>query len=216
MGKLSKEGVIIIPVDHEITGRVKLMRHPRPADRLQVQQWARELLAGDFYILDTETTGIGKEDEIIQIGIVNRAGKVVVNQLVRPTRPVPAAAQAVHGISNEMLASAPAFDDVFTTISIALSGSIVVAYNMDFDWRMLTQTLALAPYSYLPQIKVKAKHCAMKQYAAYRGVSSPKGGYRWHKLGQAAADEGIEVQNAHDAVGDVLMTLRLIEKMAQE
>lgn len=192
-----------------------LISHPRPQDRQQVQQWARDLLHGKFYILDTETTGIGNYDEIVQIGIINQAGEVLLNELIRPTKPVPREAQAVHGISNERLASAPAFDDVFTRISSILTAEIVVAYNMDFDWRMLKQTMALPSYSYLPQIKVKKKYCAMKQYAAYRGMPGRRGDYRWHKLGAAAAFEGIEVANAHDAIGDVQMTLRLIEKMAQ-
>ena len=191
------------------------MPHPRPNDRQQAQQWARQLMSGKFYVMDTETTGIGTQDEIVQIGIIDHSGRVVVNELVRPIRPVPPAAEAVHGISNEMLASAPPFDDVFTSISIALSGSIVVAYNMEFDWRMLTQTMSLPSYQYLPRIRVKEKYCAMKQYAAYRGVSNPKGGYRWHKLGEAAAHEGISVRDAHDAVGDVRMTLSLIQKMAE-
>jgi DNA polymerase III epsilon subunit-like protein len=151
----------------------------------------------------------------VQIGIIDQNGTVVVNELVRPTKPVPPAAEAVHGISNERLTSAPPFDDVFTSISIALSGSIVIAYNMEFDWRMLAQTLALPPYQYLPQIRVKEKHCAMKQYAAYRGTLKANGTYRWHKLGEAASHEGIRVQNAHDAVGDVQMTLSLIQRMAE-
>ena len=37
----------------------------------------------------------------------------------------------------------------------------------------------------------------------------------WHKLGEAASYEKIQVKDAHTALGDVRMTLALIQKMAE-
>ena len=52
-----------------------MARHRNPADRAMTQQWARELMAlPNFYVLDTETTGVGKKDQIVQIGIVDKHG----------------------------------------------------------------------------------------------------------------------------------------------
>lgn len=189
--------------------------HRNPRDRMQVQEWARALFAGEnFYIIDTETTGIGKTDEVVQIGVIDKNGEVVLDTLVRPTQRVPSGAINVHGISNEMLADAPSFDDVYTTLSIKLAGAPLVAYNMDFDWRLLQQTVNLYK---LPMLRVGKRHCAMKQYAAFRGSwNNQRYSYKWHSLSSAATYEKITVVDAHSALGDVRMTLELMRCMARE
>lgn len=191
-----------------------MARHHNPADRTEVQQWARGLFAQpNFYVLDTETTGIGKRDQVIQIGIVDKSGVVVLDTLVKATVPVSRGASNVNGITSKMLVNAPSFLDLYTTLSTKLAGAHIVAYNMNFDWRMLSQT---ASAYQMPLFRTDNRHCAMQRYAAFRGIwSSGKRSYRWHKLTQAAAYEKIHVQDAHTALGDVLMTLKLLEKMAE-
>lgn len=188
--------------------------HRNPRDRAQVQEWARTLFAGrNFYIIDTETTGLGKRDEVVQIGVIDKNGEVVLDTLVKPTQRVPQGAIDVHGISNEMLADAPAFADVYTTLSIKLAGAPLIAYNMDFDWRLLQQTIGLYK---LPMLRVGTRHCAMKQYAIFRGTwNTKRRSYKWHSLSSAATYEKITVVDAHSALGDVRMTLKLMERMAQ-
>jgi len=44
----------------------------------------------DFVILDTETTGLYDDDEIVSIAIINSDGQTLLNQLVKPVRPIPA------------------------------------------------------------------------------------------------------------------------------
>jgi DNA polymerase-3 subunit epsilon len=190
-----------------------MRHHPRPADRNTARQWARDLLAQpNFYVLDTETTGTSKKDEVVQIGIVDKHGNVVMDTLVKPTIPVPAGATRVHGISNAMLKSAPNFTDLYVKLSVTLAGTPLIAYNMSFDWRLLSQSVARFN---LPMLRTGARHCAMKTYAQFRGVKSKRGSYRWHKLTAAAQYENIPVKDAHNALGDVRMTLALIEKMAE-
>jgi DNA polymerase-3 subunit epsilon len=187
--------------------------HRNPRDRAKVQEWARALFAErNFYVIDTETTGIGKRDEVVQIGVIDKNGEVVLDTLVKPTQRVPQGAINVHGISNEMLVEAPTFADVYTMLSMKLAGAPLVAYNMDFDWRILQQTATLYK---LPMLRVGKRHCAMKQYAAFRGVWNLKRrSYTWHSLSKAATYEKITVVDAHSALGDVRMTLKLIERMA--
>lgn len=189
------------------------MTHRNPMDRSKVQQWAQSLFAmPNFYVLDTETTGIGKGDEIVQLGIIDKNGEVVMDTLVKPTQRISAEVIRVHGITNEMVATAPTLDDIYVSLSAKLAGSHLIAYNMDFDWRMLNQSLSLYK---LPMFRVKQSHCAMKQYAAYRGVwNSERKSYAWHNLGKAAMYEEIEVVDAHTALGDVKMTLQLMKRMA--
>ena len=40
-------------------------------------------------VLDTETTGMGGDAEVVQTGVAQRGGGVLVDSLVNPTRPVP-------------------------------------------------------------------------------------------------------------------------------
>lgn len=185
-----------------------------PQSRLTVQRWAQGLFElPNFYIIDTETTGLDNNAEVIQIGIVDKTGDTVMNTLVKPRRPVPLKATAVHHITNEMLIDAPDFFDVYFKLSSCLAGEVMIAYNMDFDWRLLQQTATL---NGLPMIRPRQRDCAMRKYAAYRGESSPRrSGYRWHKLTAAARYENVQVEGVHTAVGDALMVLGLLRRMAQ-
>ena len=65
----------------------------------KISQKQQEVLAaGAALILDTETTGLGDEDEVIQLGIVDLEEWVLFNSLFRPTIEVSPGALAVHGI----------------------------------------------------------------------------------------------------------------------
>lgn len=189
-----------------------MTRHFHPAHRRQAIQWARNLMAREFYILDTETTGLGASDEIVQIAIVDGTGAAVMRQLIKPTIPIPAVASAVHGISDRDVEDAPSFKDIYIRLSTILAGQVTVAYNMDFDWRMLRQT---ASRYRLPSMRIGKRDCAMKQYARFKGVRHRNGrNYVWHKLAVALAQEGLRVSGAHEALNDAQMTLSLIRKMA--
>ncbi len=164
-------------------------------------------------MLDTETTGLSATDEIVQIGIVDSDGSTVLNQLVKPTIPIPSGASAIHGVYDRDVAGAPSFKQIYIQLSALLAGQVVVAYNMDFDWRMLQQTAARYR---LPDLRMGKRDCAMKQYARFKGVRHANGrNYTWHKLGNALRQEGLLVAKAHDALDDARMTLALINKMAE-
>ena len=189
-----------------------MTRHFHPAHRRRAIQWAQNLIAHRFYVLDTETTGLGSADEIVQIAIVDGAGTTVMHQLIKPTIPIPSVASAVHGIRDGDVAGSPSFKDIYIRLSSLLAGQAVIAYNMDFDWRLLQQT---ASRYGLPAMRTGKRDCAMKQYARFKGVRHSSGrNYVWHKLGAAVAQEGLPVGEAHDALDDARMTLSLIRKMA--
>ena len=190
-----------------------MARHYNPAHRRQAAQWAKSLFARNFYVLDTETTGLGEDAEIVQIGIVDAAGDTLMNQLVKPSHPIPLGATRIHGISDADVVDAPAFMRLYIRLSSLLAGEVVVGYNMDFDWRMLRQNAAR--YG-LPEIRVSKRDCAMKQYAKFHGKRGAGGrGYVWQKLGVAAKHEGIPPEKTHDALHDARLTLALLRVMAE-
>ncbi|MFU0505104.1 DNA polymerase III subunit epsilon [Pseudaminobacter sp. NGMCC 1.201702] len=90
-------------------------------------------------IFDTETTGLdSREDRIIEIGgveLVNRfpTGRtfhVYINPQGRSVHPE---ALAVHGISNERLASEPTFPEIAERFLEFIDGAKLIAHNAMFD-----------------------------------------------------------------------------------
>jgi DNA polymerase III subunit epsilon len=105
--------------------------------------WARAFLeAADWVVLDTETTSL-EEPEVLEIAILSATGKVLLDTLVRPITPIEDAARAVHGITDEDLASVPSWPAVYPRVVEALRGSRVLAYNAAFDAEAIVTTCRL-------------------------------------------------------------------------
>ena len=174
-------------------------------DRLDAILMARTWLANpdDFLILDTETTGLGDDDEIIEIAIINMRGEMLLDTLVRPARKtISREATDVHGINATMLDGAPTWARVFPKVKAMLQGRGMVVYNLAFDARLMAQSCASSQIAF----DLGGKHwCSMLAYASYIGEwNDAKGSYRWHKLPSAG----------HRAVNDCRATLEIIQAMA--
>lgn len=169
--------------------------------------WARKLLERDsqsWVILDTETTGLDQNAEVIQIGAIDGAGSVLMdNVLVKPARPIPPDAMAIHHITNEMVANAPSFPDVLPTLRDAVKGKLLVIYNAQYDSRLLKQSARA--HNIDLQLGIEGWTCAMLEYADWVGDwNDHHGNFRWQKL--AGGD--------HSALGDCRATLDVISRMA--
>lgn len=187
-------------------------KHPRLKDRDFVIYWSRERLKKrDFVILDTETTGLGDKDEIVQIGIIDCHGNELINSLVKPekNRRMPKEAQEIHGITMKMLENAPTFYELVPHIRKAVGWRQVVCYNNQFDMRMILQTAH--KYKLLErgrQLKLRSQ-CAMIGYSQFIGEKAKfKEDYLWQKLPRP---DGFE---KHSALDDCHLTLKLIHDMA--
>jgi DNA polymerase-3 subunit epsilon len=78
----------------------------RRIETLRIRRWAQQMFAENWLILDLETTGLGNA-EIMQIGIVDCAGAVLMNQLIKPRQEPTPGAIAVHGLTMDRVADAP-------------------------------------------------------------------------------------------------------------
>lgn len=96
----------------------------------------------DFVILDTETTGLEYTDEIIDIAIIDLDGQILLNTLVFTAQNISDEALRVHGISYGDLIknNAPTWEELYPQIQEILKNKTVIAYNSDFDERMIHQT----------------------------------------------------------------------------
>jgi DNA polymerase-3 subunit epsilon len=182
--------------------------------RTEAIQMAKSKLALSPVYLDTETTGTGPTDEVIEIGIVDADGKTLFESLVKPVGKVGLAAFSVHGISEEMLVNAPRWMIVWPKVEAVLAGRTVGIYNADFDLRMFQQTHARYKLRWIiPQ--GASFFCVMKLYAQYYGERNLKtGGYRWQSLENAGRQCQLPEPNAHRSVADSLLTRALLHYIA--
>jgi len=95
-----------------------------------------------FAFLDFETTGLSPwfGDRICEVGIVLTEGKRIretYEKLVNPGRELSPAAASINGLTDEMLASAPSFEDVADELSAHLKDAVVVCHNARFDLQFL-------------------------------------------------------------------------------
>lgn len=182
-------------------------------EQAEASRWAQALLGREFVVFDCETTGLEADDEIVQVGLVDQHGRVLMNQLVKPLRRISPEASAVHGLTLARLFGAPSFPDLYHELALLLNGMTVVTYNAEFDARLLEQTCHA---HHLPPIQPAGWQCAMMEYARYRGLWNLKRqSFRRIALGDACDYEGIDSSDAHSAVGDSLMTLGLLRRMAR-
>lgn len=190
-----------------------------PALREAISRQARAWLEANALILDTETTGLGDDAEVVELALIDCAGAVLLDTLVRPRGPVPAEVAAIHGITDAMLAGAPTWSAIHARFCDLVEGRQVVIYSREFDTRVISQTARRyglpAPQGFDLVLDPGRIHCAMLAYAGFRGEwSEEKGQYRWQKLSAAAQQQGVKVENAHRALGDCLMTLGVVRAMA--
>lgn len=105
----------------------------------------KKLSTENAIIIDTETTGLGSDAEIVEFtAICADSGKVIVNELVKPTCSIPADATAIHGITNEDVKDAPDFHLVFSNYFLPLlNGRPIIIYNSDKTIKTVTASLSL-------------------------------------------------------------------------
>lgn len=192
-------------------------RHPAPdaatkkQDRELAAQWAKTLLEQplSYVVLDTETTGLGEDDEIVELAVVRGDGELLFSSRIKPASrtTIPRSATAVHGIRTRDIVSAPTLREVLPQLEAILQDKVVVCWNADFDGRLFAQSFVRNGLK-LSRSKVPQHwQCAMKAFAQWRGLWNGRyGNYRWHQL--RGGD--------HSAAGDALAVLAHLRVMNGE
>ena len=165
----------------------------------------------DYVIFDLETTGISPNyDEVIEISALKvKGGKVVdeFNTLVNPGRKIPFGATKVNGITNAMVAEAPAFSHVLAEFLDFAEGLVLVGHNiarfdMKFIWRDAEQYFGEIPQNnYVDTLQVARKHLPKMDH---------------HRLVDLAEYYGISSEGAHRALNDCYMNQKVYECMVAE
>jgi DNA polymerase III subunit epsilon len=175
------------------------------ADRNYAIEWARSVFTqiDNWVILDTETTGLDAA-QIVQIGILNLRGEVILDSLVKPTIPIPIEVSNIHGITDMMLVDAPDFATIYPQIKSVLSDKKIAIYNKSFDLNVLENCCRINNCEPIKGIKNNTD-CVMEWYSQYIGDwSEYYQSYRWQSL--PGSD--------HSAIGDCRATLAVVYAMA--
>jgi DNA polymerase-3 subunit epsilon len=186
--------------------------------QIPVIKWAQEVLNQKAIFLDTETTGLYQDDEIVEIAIINSRGETLLDTLVRPTQKISNDAKSIHGISNKMVKNAPSFKEISDRLQDLLKGQVLIAYNDDFDIKMLKQSAkAHELKSFQKFIKNIESYCAMHQFAMFYGELYDRNNFEWKSLGFALNHLNIKTNmKAHRALSDAFSTLRVVEELAKK
>jgi len=177
------------------------------------EEFASELALDDLLLvaIDTETTGRDPEvDRAVEVACVfYRAGAVLERRswLINPGRPIPKEASDVHGINDEAVKDAPGFAAVAAELIQLLTGAVPVAYNAEYDRKVLAAELSragLAPEVLPPALRRNVEWIDPLIWARelHRAEKS-------RALSEVAQRLGIPLENAHRATDDAEATLHV-------
>lgn len=159
-----------------------------------------------YSILDIETTG-GKynEEGITEIAVYKFDGHQVVDQfisLVNPEIPIQPFVVGLTGINNEMLRHAPKFYEVAKRIVEITDGTILVAHNAKFDYRILRTEFKRLGFEF-----ERESLCTVElSKKLIPGQNS-------YSLGKLVRALGIPLSDRHRASGDAQATVKLFKML---
>lgn len=153
-------------------------------------------------IVDIETTGGNVTyDRITEIGIIEitEAGVREWSTLINPRAPIPLGIQRLTGITNEMVAAAPYFEQVAKEILLRLQGKLFIAHNVRFDYGFIRNEFARLAYAFKSRLM-----CTVK---LSRFLYADRDG---HSLEKIIARHQIFVSNRHRALDDAKATYKFM------
>ncbi|MRR52047.1 MAG: ethanolamine utilization protein [Rhodocyclaceae bacterium] len=144
--------------------------------------------------VDLETTGAtATADRITEIGViqVDEEGVQEWSTLVNPEVPISSFIERLTGISNDMVAAAPIFEDIADEVLERLQGRIFIAHNARFDYGFLKNEFKRLGRNFRAPVlcTVKLSRKIFPQYAK-------------HSLDSLIERHGLQVEGRHRALAD--------------
>lgn len=104
----------------------------------------------DFVVFDTETTGLGWAERLVELGAVRFRGGAVTDRfraLVKPPRRIPEEVTRLHGITDEAVRECPDARTVLPRFARFIDGAVLLAHFAEFDQGILAAEFARAGLS---------------------------------------------------------------------
>jgi DNA polymerase-3 subunit epsilon len=170
---------------------------------------AAEVLDRDLVCVDLETTGGNPAwHRIIEVGLVqvDRDGTLREwSTLVNPCARIPPQIVEFTGITNEMVADAPKFEDVYRDVLERLQGRVFVAHNARFDYGFLR-----AEFQRL-DVRFRAPVLCTVKLSRRLYPEQPR-----HNLDAVIARHALGCEARHRALGDARVLRDLLAVLARE
>lgn len=158
-----------------------------------------------FAVIDVETTGLSpRTSRIVEIAVVlldadcRPVGEM--STLINPGAHI--SATEIHGIRARDVRHAPTFADIAALLFAGLRGRVPVAHNADFELRMLTAEFNRMGVAFegdsIPGL------CTMSLASAYLPTAPGR------SLSACCTAAGVDLLNAHTALGDAKATAELL------
>lgn len=166
--------------------------------------------AADYVVFDLETTGINPEsDAIIEVSAIKVKNHEITEEfstLVNPGRHIPRQATAVNGITDEMVADAPAVKKAMEDFLSFIGSSILVGHNIHtFDINFAYDAVLTFWGRDLKNDYVDTLYMARRYLPELSH----------YKLVDVAAYFGLETDGAHRALFDCMMNQRCYEELGK-
>lgn len=152
-----------------------------------------------YIVFDLETTGFNPgKDKITEIGAIKIKNGEIVDRyqtFVNPQQPISQEVMELTGITNEMVANAPAIEEVLPDFLVFIQDSVLVAHNAEFDVSFISY--------FAKDINYEIKNSVVDTLGLSR-LLLPK--LTKHKLNFVAQELDIELKNHHRAIDDAYTT----------
>lgn len=162
-----------------------------------------------FAFLDIETTGgNSSHDRITEIGIRFWGAGAVVGEwqtLVNPETRISPFIESLTGITNDMVADAPVFEDIAGVLEKQLKDTIFVAHNARFDYGFIKAEFRRLGLLFSAKVLCTVK-LSRKLYP----------GFRRHNMDALIERHGLEQVQRHRALGDVSAMMAFFEHALAE
>lgn len=159
--------------------------------------------------LDLETTGAtATRDRITEVGLIEVDNGRFVREwssLVNPGMSIPPGIQALTGISNDMVAPAPRFEEIARELYEAIDGRVLIAHNARFDYGFLKNEFRRLGKTFTAPVLCTVK-LSRKLFPQH-----PR-----HNLDSLMLRHGIQCDARHRALGDARVLWELAQQWRQE
>ena len=160
---------------------------------LEVQFEARNLLQQRPLFLHSKTTGAAEQSEVVEIAILDTAGMPLADELVKPKRHIRPTATKIHGITDEMVDSAPKWAEILPKVEELLAGNKVCIYDPTTELLALRNSYQNNHNRYV--LDENNFVSLMDMYAHYKNERDPRNGaFITYSLEDAARLLGIDIE----------------------
>lgn len=162
-----------------------------------------------YAIIDIEATGGNpKKDRITEIAIFLHDGNEVTEQfctLVNPMQEITPFVSVLTGITNEMVAEAPLWEEVAEKVFDITKGRVFVAHNVRFDYSFICN-----------EFKRIGLRFQRKNICTVRLSRAILPGLESYSLGRLCHHVGIPMEHRHRAFGDCAATVELFNLLLKQ